>query len=160
MKQGNVAARRRVVKDDRISDYFDHQGHRTAVSQRALQAHADPWLGWCELRGHGYVVAELSPYQADLDWGAVAEPDEILPLVRALGQATAKVHCVSDSGSEQALVDFQTEEAIMDVVGGRDAELAADLADFGAEYGELAREDHRRFVDAFRNGKIPGLPED
>ena len=37
---------------------------------------------------------------------------------------------------------------------------AADLADFGAAYGELAREDHRRFVDAFRNGQIPGLPED
>ena len=48
----------------------------------------------------------------------------------------------------------------MEVVGGRDDEFAADLARFGAEYGEMAREDHRRFVDAFRNGKIPGLPED
>ena len=33
----------------------------------------------------------------------------------------------------------------------------ADLADFGAAYGELARDDHRRFVDSFRNGAIPGL---
>ena len=86
MKQANVAALSQVVKDERIVDYFSHQGHRTAVSPRALQAHADPWLGWCELDGEGYVVSELSPYVADLDWDTVAEPDEILPLVRSLGK--------------------------------------------------------------------------
>ena len=158
MKQGNVAAPSRVVTDERITDYFDHAGHRTAVSQRALQAHADPWLGWCELGGHGHVVSELSPYEADLDWDIVAEPEEILPLMESLGQATAKIHCVSDAGSEQTLVEFQTEEAIMDAVGEDSDAFASELADFAAAYGQLARDDHRRFVDAFRNGAIPGLP--
>jgi uncharacterized protein (DUF2252 family) len=157
MKQGNVAAPSRVVTDEAISDAFEHPGHRTAVSQRALQAHADPWLGWCELRGKGQLVKELSPYEADLDWDAVSEPDEIVPLLRWLGQATAKVHCVSDAGSDQALVDFQTEDAIVAAVGDEDEAFAADLAEFGAAYGELARDDHRRFVDSFRNGAIPGL---
>ena len=160
MKQGNVAAPSRVVTDEKIASYFQHHGHRTAVSQRALQAHADPWVGWAELDGVGQVVQEISPYTADIDWDAVTDVDEILPLLRYLGQATAKVHCVSDAGSDQELVDFQTEDVIMEVVGDRDDEFAADLARFGAEYGEMAREDHRRFVDAFRNGKIPGLPED
>ncbi len=159
MKQGNVAAPSRVVDDQRLRDAFEHQGHRTAVSQRALQSHADPWLGWCELRGRGQVVKELSPYEADLDWDAVTEPDEILPLLRCLGQATAKVHCVSDSGSDDALVDFQTEEAIMSVIGDEQEAFSADLAAFGAAYGTLARDDHRLFVDAFRNGRIPGLSE-
>ena len=159
MKQGNVAAPSRVVTDERITDYFEHSGHRTAVSQRALQAHADPWLGWCTLRGTGQVVQELSPYEADIDWDAVGEPEEILPLLRYLGQATAKVHCVSDAGGgDQPLVDFQTEDAITAVVGDRGNELAADLAEFGAAYGAIARRDHRLFVDAFRNGAIPGLP--
>jgi uncharacterized protein (DUF2252 family) len=157
MKQGNVAAPSRVVRDEAISEHFTHQGHRTAVSQRALQAHADPWLGWCELHGKGQLVKELSPYEADLDWDAVSEPEEIMPLLRSLGQATAKVHCVSDAGSDQALVEFQTEEAICVAVGDRDEAFANDLADFGAAYGQLARDDHRRFVDAFRNGAIPGL---
>ena len=159
MKQGNVAAPSRVVDDEAIRDYFEHQGHRTAVSQRALQAHADPWLGWCELGGRGQVVAELSPYTNDIDWDRVTEPDEILPLLRSLGQATAKVHCVSDAGSEQSLVAFQTEDAIVEAVGEEDAAFAAELADFGAAYGSLARDDHRRFVEAFRGGEIPGLPE-
>jgi len=160
MKQGNVAAPSRVVTDEKISSFFEHHGHRTAVSQHALQAHADPWVGWTQLNGTGQVVQEISPYTADVDWDAVTDVEEILPLLRYLGAATAKVHCVSDAGSDQTLVDFQTEEAIMTVVGDRDDEFAADLADFGAAYGELAREDHRRFVDSFRNGKIPGLPED
>jgi uncharacterized protein (DUF2252 family) len=160
MKQGNVAAPSRVVSDGEIERYFEHQGHRTAVSQRALQAHADPWLGWCELRGVGQVVAEVSPYEADIDWDQVSDLDEVLELLDYLGQATAKVHCVSDAGSEQTLVDFQTEEAIMAVVDGREAEFASDLVSFGRAYGDLARDDHRRFVDAFRNGRIPGVPAD
>ena len=98
MKQGNVAAPSRVVTDEKIAGYFQHHGHRTAVSQRALQAHADPWVGWAELDGVGQVVQEISPYTADIDWDAVTDVDEILPLLRYLGQATAKVHCVSDAG--------------------------------------------------------------
>jgi uncharacterized protein (DUF2252 family) len=160
MKQGNVAAVSRVVADAGARDYFEHQGHRTAVSQRALQAHADPWLGWCELRGAGQVVKEVSPYEADIDWDQVTDLEEAFPLLAHLGRATAKVHCVSDAGSEQALVDFQTEEAIMGVLDGREDEFAADLVGFGRAYGELARDDHRRFVDAFRNGQISGVPAD
>lgn len=156
MKQGNVAAPSRVVDDPAVQAAFRHHGHRTALSQRALQAHADPWLGWCEIDGVGQVVQEVSPYVADLDWDGVHEPAEILELVTDLGRATAKVHCVSDATAE-SLVDFQTEEAIRHVVGDRDDAFATDLAAFGAAYGALARDDHRRFVDAFRNGRIPGL---
>ncbi len=160
MKQGNVPAPSRVVDEEGLPEHFEHQGHRTAVSQRALQAHSDPWLGWCELRGVGQVVQELSPYEADIDWGQVSEPDEIVPLLRHLGQATAKVHCVSDATSEKGVVDFEIEEALVEAIGeGEDERFAADLAAFGSVYGEIAREDHRRFVDAFRNGAIPGVSE-
>ena len=160
MKEANVAAPSRFVDDERLADYFQHQGHRTVLSQRALQAHSDPWLGWCELNGTGQLVKELSPYEADLDWDAVSEPDEILPLLRSLGQATAKVHCVSDAGSDEEVVTFQVEEAIMAVVDGKEDDFASQLAAFGATYGAIARDDHRRFVDAFRNGRIPGLPNE
>jgi uncharacterized protein (DUF2252 family) len=160
MKEGNVAAPSRVVSDERIRDYFEHHGHRTAVSQRALQAHSDPWLGWCELRGKGQVVQEVSPYEADVDWDGVSEPDEILPLLRYLGRATAKVHCVSDAGSDQTLVDFETEEAVRQAIGADADALVEDLVEFGSAYGRVVRDDHRLFVDAFRNGEIPGLPRE
>ena len=75
MKQGNVAAPSRVVDDPEVHEYFTHHGHRTAVSQRALQAHADPLLGYTDIDGVGFVVSEISPYEADLDWSELTEPE-------------------------------------------------------------------------------------
>lgn len=160
MKQANTPAVSRVVTDERIRSYFEHEGQRTAVSQQALQAHADPWVGWCELDGVGQIIKEVSPYEADLDWELVTEVDEMQPLVHDLGRATAKVHCVSDAGSEHPLVDVEVEARITEVIGGRHDAFARDLAQFGADYGALTREDHRRFVDAFRNGMISGVEAD
>jgi uncharacterized protein (DUF2252 family) len=158
MKQGNVAAPSRVVDDEGARSFFRHHGHRTAVSQSALQAHADPWLGWTELDGTGYVVAELSPYQADLDWSTLSEPGDLRPVVEQLGRATAKVHCVSDQDSEDTpLVDFQTEDAVAEAVGDRLDELVADLTAFARDYAERARADHHLFVAAFRADEIPGV---
>ncbi|RFU41754.1 DUF2252 domain-containing protein [Actinomadura logoneensis] len=155
MKQGNVAAPSRVVDDPRIRDYFHHHGHRTAVSRRALQAATDPWLGHTELDGTGYVVQELSPYEADLDWGALTEPDEMLPVLEHLGRATAKIHCVSDRDSDHTLVGFQVEDAVSAAIGADEEAFVEAMVAFGTGYAEIVRDDHRLFVDAFRSRQGP-----
>ncbi|HEY6714293.1 MAG TPA: DUF2252 domain-containing protein [Rubrobacter sp.] len=157
MKQGNVAAPSRIVHDERIKDYFKHNGHRTAVSQRALQAHADPWLGYTEIDEVGFVVTELSPYIEDLDWSDLTEPEQMSPVLDYLGRATAKVHCVADKDSDPNIVGFQTEDEIIEALSGNEEEFVQEMVDFGAHYSEIARNDHSLFVDAFRNGRIPGL---
>ncbi len=163
MKQGSVPAPSRIVDDAPARAYFQHEGHRTAVSQRALQAHADPWLGWARMgggphEGKGFVVQEFSPYQADLNWSALTETDEMAEVLEQLGRATAKVHSVSDADDQSTpLVDFQTEDAVLAVVAGREDDLVADVVAFGLEYGDRARADHALFVDVFRNGRIPGV---
>ncbi len=156
MKQGNVPAPSRIVHEARLHDYFINEGHRTAVSQRALQAHADPWLGHTTVDGKGFVVTELSPYTCDLDWSELTEPGDMDPVLHYLGRATAKMHCVSDSDSEQTLVDFQSEEAIATVITDED-EFTTTLTRFAMAYAQQTREDHRLFVDAFRGGQIPGI---
>jgi uncharacterized protein (DUF2252 family) len=157
MKQANIAAPSRIVPDERIRSYFTDHGHRTAVSQRALQAHADPWLGHTQIDGVGYVVSELSPYEADLDWSDLTEPADMLPVLDHLGRATAKMHCVADSDSSQTLVDFQCEEAIAAAIGEREAEFTESIVEFALGYARQTREDHRLFVDAFRDGRINGV---
>jgi hypothetical protein len=99
-------------------------------------------------------VAEVSPYEVDLDWSGLTEPDEISAVVGLLGRATAKIHCASDEDSEQDLVDFQVEEAVADSVERRRRELTTWLTDFGMRYAERVRADHALFVDAFREGRI------
>jgi uncharacterized protein (DUF2252 family) len=159
MKQGNVAAPSRIVHDERIERFFKHHGHRTAVSQRALQAHADPWLGYTEVDGVGFVVSELSPYVEDLDWSDLTEPEQMAPVLDYLGRATAKVHCVADKDSDPEIVGFQTEDEIIEAIAGKEEEFVKEMVDFGMGYSETARDDHRLFVDAFRNGQIPGLSD-
>jgi uncharacterized protein (DUF2252 family) len=157
MKLGNVAAPSRVVTDERVRDYFEHDGHRTVTSQRALQVHADPYLGYTKIDGAGFVVGQLSPYETDLDWDDLTEPDQIAPVLDDLGRATAKVHCASDEDSEQTLVDFQTEEVIAGVMDGRVEEFVDEIIDFGVSYAVTARRDHALFVDAFREGSIANV---
>jgi uncharacterized protein (DUF2252 family) len=157
IKQGNVPAPSRIVTDADIRGYFEHEGHRTATSQRALQSHASQFLGHTVIRGQGFLVAELSPYELDLDWDELTEPDQIRPVLEQLGRATAKLHCVGDADSDHTLVPFQTEEAITTMIGDRGAEFVEDLVGFAHRYARQAQEDHRLFVDAFRAGRIPGI---
>ncbi|MET9590225.1 DUF2252 domain-containing protein [Streptomyces sp. NPDC006516] len=157
LKQAQTPAVSRHITDAAVRDYFQHEGHRTVISQRALQAHADPWLGWTELDGAGQLVAEVSPYAVDLNWSDIDEPEEIAAVVADLGRATATMHSAADDESGHSLVPFSTERAI-------DAAIAADeegfgelLVDFAHSYGARSRADHQIFVDLFRNGRIPGL---
>jgi uncharacterized protein (DUF2252 family) len=157
IKQAQTPAVSRHITDPEIRGYFQHEGHRTVISQRALQDHADPWLGWTELDGRGQLVAEVSPYAVDLDWGDIDDPEEIAAVVADLGRATATMHGAADEESGHSLVPFSTERAI-------DAAIAADedgfgelLVEFAHSYGARARADHQIFVDLFRNGRIPGL---
>jgi uncharacterized protein (DUF2252 family) len=149
LKQGNVAAPSRVVP---LDSPFLHHGHRTVLSQRALQAHADRFLGWTSLGGHGFVVSEYSPYEADLDWSDLTEPADMDELVSQLGRATAKIHCVADEASDEQLVDGSVEQIISDGIGDSDDDLVEDLRAFAHSYADRARTDHALFVDAFRSG--------
>jgi len=154
MKQGNISAPSRVFSNEHVREFFDHEGHRTVISQRALQVHTDSFLGHTTVDGVGFVVSELSPYEADLDWSDITEPEEMAPVLEALGRATAKIHCVSDDDSEAELVDFSTEAAIAGVIGDDPTAFIEDIVEFGMSYADRARKDHALFVEAFRGGKF------
>jgi uncharacterized protein (DUF2252 family) len=157
MKQAVRAAPSRAVDDPEVASWFRNHGHRTAVSRRALQAHADRLLGWTVLHGVGYVVAELSPYENDLDWDDLTEPRELRDVLHQLGRATARAHCVSDADAEQGLVGLQVEDAVLAVVGDHEDAFVADLVRFARDYAGVVRDDHRRFVEAFRADLVPGV---
>lgn len=157
MKQGQTPAVSRHITDPAVRGYFRHEGHRTVISQRALQAHADPYLGWAELDGVGQLVAEVSPYAVDLDWSDLDDPAQIEAVVADLGRATAGMHAAADDESGHSLVPFSTEDAIDKAIAADEDGFPETLVDFAHAYGARARADHQIFVDLFRNGRIPGL---
>jgi uncharacterized protein (DUF2252 family) len=157
MKQAQVPAVSQHITDSRVRSYFRHEGHRTVISQRALQAHADQWLGWTELAGSGQLVAEVSPYAVDFDWSDIDDVAQMTEVVRDLGRATATMHAAADDESGHSLVPFSTEAAIDAAIAADGGGLADLLVDFAHSYGARARADHQIFVDLFRNGRIRGL---
>ncbi|NKI41380.1 DUF2252 domain-containing protein [Streptomyces physcomitrii] len=158
LKQAQTPAVSRHITDPAIREYFQHEGHRTVISQRSLQAHADPWLGWTELNGSGQLVAEVSPYAVDLDWSDIDDPEEIAAVVADLGRATATMHSAADDESGHSeLVPFSTERAIDAAIAGDEENFPELLVEFAHSYGARARADHQIFVDLFRNGRIRGV---
>ncbi|KAL4928120.1 DUF2252 domain-containing protein [Aspergillus undulatus] len=161
MKQSTAAAVSRHVSNTAAANYFQHEGHRTVISQRALQAHADPWLGWTEIDGVGQLVAEVSPYAVDLDWSDINELDEMAAVVADLGRATAMMHGAGDNDSRHSeLVPFSPERVIDAAIATDEDGFTEALVDFAHQYSAQARLDHQIFVDLFRNGRIPGLAVD
>ncbi|PGH29731.1 hypothetical protein GX50_07514 [[Emmonsia] crescens] len=158
IKQAQIPAVSAHISDPAIRGYFKHEGHRTVISQRALQAYADPWLGWTDLDGVGQLVAEVSPYAVDLDWSDMDEPEEIAAIIADLGRATATMHAAADNKSGHSeLVPFSTDEAIDKAIAADEEGFEDLLVKFAHKYGGQAWRDHQVFVNLFRNGQIPGL---
>lgn len=150
-KEAQVAAPSRNVDDQSLKGAFIHDGQRTAISQRALQAYSDPLMGYSTLDGKGMYVCEISPYVADLDWEDINDMDEILEVSEALGRCVAKIHCTSDDDSDHTIVPYSIEQAIHEVLDGRETEFVEYLTEFGEGYASIVRSDYNLFVDAFRN---------
>lgn len=157
MKIARPAAPAKQVNDAAAADYFKHEGHRTTISQRALQSASDPFLGYATFEGAGMYVMEVSPYTADLEWDDINDLDDILQTVELLGKCVAKIHCCSDDDSDQTLITYSIEEAINEVLDGREADFVNYMVQFGEQYSAQVRHDYRLFVDAFRNHQFPGL---
>ena len=157
LKVSQPSAAAKHIKDSSVKNYFKDEGQRTTISQRALQAYADPFMGYTTYDGKGVYVAEVSPYVADLEWDDINDMDDILEVVAELGRCIAKIHCVSDEDSDQTLVDYSTEDAIHSVLDGKETEFVNYMVDFGENYAAVVREDHKLFVDAFRNHQIANL---
>ena len=136
-----------------IEGYFDHEGHRTVVSQRALQVHTDPLLGHTTLEGVGFVVSEVSPYEVDLDWGNINEPDDMAAVVDA-GPGHRQDPLRLRRGQRPGPGRLPGRGGDRRGAGRPTKEFASYVEDFGVDYAVTVRNDHALFVDAFREGRI------
>ena len=70
----------------------------------------------------------------------------------------AKIHCVSDVDSDQTLIDTSTDKAIAAAAPeGEQDEFVTSVVEFGRQYGDVGRDDHQIFIDAFRNHRVMNL---
>jgi uncharacterized protein (DUF2252 family) len=159
IKESRSSAVAIAMKDPDIQRYFKNQGQRVALSRRSLQApNIDPWLGYTELNGAGMLVAEASPYGASPEWFDINDFGDLKELMQDIGRVVAKMHCIPAKDEDQKLVSPGIDKAILASFAGKEAEFAKAVADWSNAYAQRARDDHRLFADAFRNGEFPSLP--
>ena len=68
--------------------------------------------------------------------------------------AGLKVHCASDEDSDEELVEFQTEEAILAAIGDEEDAFVEEVVEFGMSYAGTVRDDHALFVGAQRSPAV------
>ena len=151
-RPGREPVRRHSEDVDR---YFDHEGHRTVVSQRALQVHTDPLLGHTQLDGVGYVVSEISPYEVDLDWSGPHRARRHRRRRRTCSagpppRSTAPPTRTASRTSSTSRSRRRSRRAWT----GAARSSRAGSTDFGMSYADQVRDDHALFVHAFREGRI------
>lgn len=130
MEQSQPSAVSLQLQDAKAKAYFKNDGHLTVTSQRALQAHADSWLGWTEIDGKGYMVTEVSPFAIDMKWAEINDSDQSKEVVGYLEEAVAIMHAAADDESKESLVPFSTEKAIDKAIGDNNAGFGSYLMDF------------------------------
>ena len=154
MKQANVPALSRFVDTAEVDAYFEHEGHRTAVSQRALQVHTDPLLGHTSIDGVGYVVER----GLALRGGPRLERDQRARR-HAAGGRPARPGDREDPlrlrrGQPAGPRGLPRRGRDREVPGGSPQRVRDVALRLGDRYAVRVREDHALFVDAFREGRV------
>ncbi|CAM5351373.1 hypothetical protein SALBM217S_02614 [Streptomyces griseoloalbus] len=136
VKQAQTPAVSRHVTDPAVREYFLHEGHRTVISQRALQAHADPWLGWTQ----GWTApGSWWPRSRRTRWTWTGATSTTRRRSRwwspTWARATAAMRAAADDTSGESLVPFSTERAIDAAIAADEEALVPLLVDFAHDYG-------------------------
>ena len=106
--------------------------------------------------GTGHVVAEISPYAADLDWVELSSPSSWR---RSSSSSAGRPPRCTASATRTPATPWSTsrhEDVGVGAVSDVD-DFVKDLVEFAHTYAERARADHHLFVAAFRSDQIPGV---
>lgn len=90
MKPAQKSAVSYVVQHPELEQYFHHDGLRTVLCSYAMQAFTPKWLGYTTLGKVPCLVDEVSAHSEDLDWSDINDFNEVVEVVKYMGQATGE----------------------------------------------------------------------
>ncbi len=75
----------------------------------------------------------------------------------SLGQATVKIHCVSDEDVDNGIIAFKVKDKISEALREREDHFLQHIVEFGMSYCQTVFADYALFFDAFREELIAGI---
>lgn len=93
---------------------------RCVLWQRAMQANADSFLGDFKYYCESFYASELSPHGKNVNLNELGSSKEFLSVLRQMGQATAKIHAISDRDADASLIPYSADREIANVLVGKE----------------------------------------
>lgn len=143
-----------VVPNPFPDGYIKNDAMRCVSGQRAMQINADPFLSHFEYDGKSFYVSELSPYEESVELREVNSSKEFLSVLRQMGQATAKIHAISDRDVDELLMPYSADKEISNVIDGKEKRFLIEVCNFAVDYADIIENDHNIFLEAIKTKQI------
>ena len=131
--------------DDRFWEDNKHQGRRVIHTQRAMHHKADPYLGYFSFRGRDFYVRERSPFSKELKEKHWQSYKDVKQTVKTMAKISAKAHARADADIDDGIMDYHSEEAILDAIGSRKKLFRHQLVLWSRHYQKIVERDYQLF---------------
>ncbi|MYL53952.1 DUF2252 domain-containing protein [Pontibacillus yanchengensis] len=133
--------------DEQFWTAHKHQGERVTVTQQAMHHMADPYLGYFTMQGRDFYVRERSPYEKDLKEKHLQEYDDVDKTLKTMGKIAAKIHARADGDIENHILDYHSENEILEAIGDDSEGFINELQLWSKFYKERVEQDHELFKE-------------
>ena len=124
---------------------YGHQGERVVTTQKAMHHHDDPFLGFVTIDNRHFYLRERSPYKKRIKPEDIENEKEFDKVMEVFGGIAAKIHARADIDIEHSLLDYHSEEEILNAIGEEYDAFEAQLIFMSMAYKERVKQDYVLF---------------
>ncbi|KHE73285.1 DUF2252 domain-containing protein [Halobacillus sp. BBL2006] len=133
--------------DEKFWEDNKHQGRRVAHTQRAMHHKADTYLGYFSMNGRDFYVRERSPFTKDLKEKDVEDFKSMNRAVKTMAKISAKIHARADADLEEGILDYHSEDAILEAIGSKKKLFRHQLSLWSDHYQDIVERDFELFKE-------------
>ncbi len=134
------------------SVYGNHEGARVAIAQRAMSSNTDPLVGYTTVTRIPFMLHEKSPYRVKFDYTLLTTKSQFIDAMASAGKVIAKNHAISDKDYDAAIVPYDVDKEVTDVVSANKAAFKDEILNFAVDYATQVEYDYTSFVFAYNQG--------
>ncbi|SDO90303.1 DUF2252 domain-containing protein [Halobacillus aidingensis] len=133
--------------DEAFWNDHKHQGRRVIHTQQAMHHLSDPFLGYFTMDGKDFYVRERSPFSKDVKEKHLSDLKSVKQTVKTMAKVSAKIHARADVDIDEGMLDYHSEDSIMEAVGTEKKRFRQQLSLWAEHYEKKVYEDYDLFLE-------------
>ncbi|TGB04610.1 DUF2252 domain-containing protein [Halobacillus salinus] len=124
-----------------------HQGKRVIHTQKAMHHKEDPYLGYFSFHGKDFYVRERSPFSKELKDKHWQDHKDVKRTMKTMAAISAKAHARADVDIDEGVMDYHSEEAILEAIGSSKKLFRHQLSVWSKYYQTVVEQDFELFKE-------------